>query len=110
MAIEAGVIYRRTPEGKIKRADKRPAFGDAIQERFHENILRAVREGERARDTVNCKSALGQFAQAKMYLGAAAEDLMHRTPTLDMRQALSSATRELKTVQERLETKCLVRG
>jgi hypothetical protein len=92
-----------------RRRRRAGRFGDAIQERFHENILRAVREGERARDTVNCKSALSQFVQAKMYLGAAAEDLMHRTPTLDMRQALSSATRELKTVQERLETKCLVK-
>lgn len=93
-----------------RRKARRARLGDAIQERFHTNILRAVRTGEVARGKTDCKAALGYFAQAKMYLGAAAEDLMHREPTLDMRQALASATRELRTVQERLETKCLVRG
>jgi hypothetical protein len=67
-------------------------------------------DGESASETMNCKSALTKFADAKMYLGAAAEDLMHREPTLDMRLALSSAIREIRKVQERLETKCLVRG
>jgi len=96
------------PRRRRKRRSAR--LGDAIQERFHANILRAVRAGEKARDTTACKPALSAFAESKMYLGAAAEDLMHREPTLDMRQALAAATRELRTVQERLETKCLVRA
>ncbi len=91
----------------MPRRRRKIRLGDATQERLHRRAQAAAEAAREARRLTNCTSARRTLEEAEGYYGEAVLDATDAPRlTLDVRQALSFAMRELGKTRERLDLKC----